>query len=184
MFFMPFIGELYNTEGYGGLRLLILGESHYGPKGSATPDYTVRMVQDLAMRRSYRYFSSIQRLVMTLDAGTKLHTSIRKWFWSRVAFYNFIQEFVGDKPLDRPSKEMWRDAKPALFETLDYLKPNFILVTGKELDSNLPDLPTEVVKCAITHPSSRVYRHNTFKDKVASLLKQSFHAIGSARPLA
>ena len=33
--FDPWIGEFYRSEGISGIRLWILGESHYGPAGIA-----------------------------------------------------------------------------------------------------------------------------------------------------
>jgi len=62
----------------------------------------------------------------------------RKEFWDNVAFYNYIQEPVGDGPRERPTEEMWANAKAPFMEVLGQLRPSHLLVLGGQLWENLP----------------------------------------------
>nr|UGK56916.1 hypothetical protein [Escherichia coli] len=47
-----------------------------------------------------------------------------------VAFYNYVQEFVGDAGRIRPTRAMWRDAATVLEEVVAELRPDVIFGVG------------------------------------------------------
>lgn len=48
--FIPWIGAKYESDGFRGLRLLIVCESHYGSKQSERPTATPELVKALGQR--------------------------------------------------------------------------------------------------------------------------------------
>lgn len=75
-------------------------------------------------------------------------------FWSRVAFYNYCQEIVADKARVRPKDAIWKNSEPAFNEVLKQLKPDLVVVLGKELSRKIPDITDEYEVCVVNHPSS------------------------------
>ena len=87
-----------------------------------------------------------------MQVVTGLHHSEvdRSEFWNDIAFYNYVQQPVGDSPRVRPTFEMFEAAQGAFWETLRELTPTHMLVLGAALWKNLPpegqvgpDLKTE-----------------------------------------
>lgn len=131
-YFKPWVGKHY--EGCADHRLLILGESHYStePQG---PIFTIDLTRAYSEGRwIHRYWTNVMQAV-----DGRRHWEIDKnEFWSRVAFYNYIQELVGEGPGIAPSQEMWEKAKGPFFDVMRELKPSHILVVSKRLWVNLP----------------------------------------------
>jgi len=132
----PYVGPKYWSVSPFGLRILILGESHYRdrPLSREFTSDVVEAAMDGDTSPSLRFFA---RTVGAFLGGLQDLES-RKAFMETVAFYNFVQEPAGTGPRMRPSAEMWSRATPALIEVLDRLGPEFVLVLGKELWRNLP----------------------------------------------
>jgi hypothetical protein len=61
--FDPWIGSRYMSDGIRGIRLLILGEAHYGISGHETNAFTTEVVRSLGQQGRFRFFSTTQRLV-------------------------------------------------------------------------------------------------------------------------
>lgn len=125
--FDPWRGELYGRPNDLGLpsRLLILGESHYGGSEEYRRSLTREVIEDQWSGHSYRYFTTVQRAVL----GPSKEVDAKD-FWQSVAFYNFIQRLVGEKPRDRPTPPMWKEAAAPFRETLNRLGPTHVIVTG------------------------------------------------------
>jgi hypothetical protein len=51
-------------------------------------------------------------------------------FWHSVAFYNYIQEFVGDSPRKPHAYELWQRSEQAFAEVLLRVRPQLVLVIG------------------------------------------------------
>ena len=140
--FKPWKGKEYECYGLFGVKILLLGESHYGTCESESDKkiFTKKVVcsvieeKDKAGNKKKRpFFTKILRLV-TLKQVVSTEES-RKEFWNKVAFYNYIQEFVPKrKP---PTKKMWANAGDHLLETIEELKPNVIVVLGVRLRKHL-----------------------------------------------
>ncbi len=149
--FEPWIGSKYVAEGLDGLRLLIVGESHYG-SGTESADFTRSIVQKWGREKRHRYFTTVAKLV--LDRGSAyISDAERADFWDRVAFTNYVQSFVDESAESRarPTEEMWEAAREPFRQTVRKADPDAILVTGLELGRRLPNV--DVLCHSIQHPS-------------------------------
>jgi hypothetical protein len=59
-------------------------------------------------------------------------------FWSKVAFYNFIQSPVSGGARVRPTGDQWAVAAPAFLEVLKNLRPDRVWIIGRELWRHIP----------------------------------------------
>lgn len=87
---------------WGGLRLLIVGESHYGEGIKYSPTeqwehthYVVRRYGAEA-RETTTFFLRIAQTFM--DRVSTQPDDAYRAFWRRVCFCNYVQEFVPDRP--------------------------------------------------------------------------------------
>jgi hypothetical protein len=155
--FKPWIGEKYSTFGLYGKRILFLGESHYGEKGKETEDKTIRVVERLGLceERCHRFFTTIAKFSLFKGAKKKISLEERRCFWDRVAFYNYVQEFVADKARKCPTSAMWESSKKSFLDVIDDLQPDLIVVLGKRLYAHLPvsELSNTIELIAVKHPS-------------------------------
>jgi len=136
----PWIGRRWgqSDNALGGLRIIILGESHYHdsvPVGTDIPDMTEWVIHSyLQDRSSHPFLSKIEALVMT---GT--HSWETRDFWDSVVFYNYIPVVAANKPRQRPGEELWYGAAPQLFgELVKRVEAEGILVCGTELWRRMP----------------------------------------------
>ncbi|WP_412067213.1 hypothetical protein [Rubrivirga sp. IMCC43871] len=164
--FDPWIGPRYESEGLDALKLLIVGESHYGPAGNEDADFTRRVVQSQGRGERYRLFTATAKLVLGQD---DISDTERVSFWDRVAFVNYVQEFVTEDAQDRarPSEDAWAEAREPFLATVEDVSPDAVLVLGKELGSRLPDLSVPVH--VVNHPS-RFFARSKWQPGVQSFL--------------
>lgn len=125
-----------------GVRLLVLGESHYeeGDEASWTPEDFKGLTQLVVKRwgrepKGYRrFFANVFALLTgrpwSLDEA---HADL----WENILFYNYVQTLVPGGPGHRPSAHMWRDSEAAYSLVLEQLRPEAVLVLGKELWDNM-----------------------------------------------
>lgn len=125
-----------------GVRLLLLGESHYEEEPAAddvfevSPTYTRRIVRRYGVHPKKRqvFFANLYTAMTgepwSLDADTRR-------FWDSVFFYNYIPTLVPKGPRNPPSPEMWADAVGPFFTVLERIKPEAILVLGARLWGNM-----------------------------------------------
>ena len=125
--FDPWRGGLYGRPNDLGLpsRLLILGESHYGGPEKYRRSLTREVIEDQWSGHSYRYFTGVQKAVL----GPSKEVDAKD-FWQSVAFYNFIQRLVGEKPGARPTSSMWKEAAAPFRKILNRLGPTHMIATG------------------------------------------------------
>ena len=94
-------------------------------------------------------------------------------FWESVAFYNYVQEFVGDHPRDRPTSAQWEQAGKVLPTVLTTLRPHFVLACGRQLYEHLktvPDLTSAPVFGADNLTRSREIALGTTEHGVVGLI--------------
>ena len=136
--FHPWKGEGYGKANDLGLpeNLLILGESHYRDRDwekewNGQP--TIGVVGEFKQqeRDGYRLFTKSMRTILGPRARTDRST--RNRFFNGIAFYNYVQCSVGDKPGISPTREMWEDAAAPFLVTLESLRPTHIVACGKRL---------------------------------------------------
>lgn len=151
--FQPYVGDKYYDSHYG-VRVMVLGESHYGDSLDSASNFTQNVVIECAMKAGFPFFSKLTNVLRGCpDYPTEEE---RKETWKHIAFYNYIQEFVGKDARIAPTAEMWKAAYAPFLEVVKILKPDVILVLGNRLRDTMPNLPPEypVEWCSIIHPSS------------------------------
>lgn len=158
--FKPFVGEYY---GLSYPKILILGESHYNEGYSDDEsDYTIAVIKSLGQRingKRHRFFTTIAK-VLTGKLDTYLDAPSAKAFWDTVAFYNYVQEFVGTRARQRPTVEMFQESKEAFLQVLEMIKPTIVIVVGVALKRHLDWLEVDfgdAKPCYWVHPASPKY---------------------------
>jgi hypothetical protein len=129
--YRPWQPRGYRREGYSGLRLLILGHSHYDDwSKNATRDWTLAHVQ----KKPDRFWTHIEQVV----SGRVLDPKQRQEFWSNVAFSNFIQEpLAGVGP--KPSRRQWQEARRMFPEVVECTRPDVVFVFSTTVWEHLPE---------------------------------------------
>ena len=154
---LPWIGQSYANGGFEGKRVLILGESHYRPIEQKIQDFSMNVVKWHVYTKRVRVFTKVQKILAAIPVGKPVSDDQRSAFWESVAFDNYIQTSVGERSRIRPSPEMWEAAEKPFLQTLNTLKPEFLIVLGKELEKNVSPLIVgiEDIKCVyVKHPSA------------------------------
>lgn len=132
--FEPFVGRLYRG---GVVRLLLVGESHYGElQAGEDPREGTRTVMKKWQAREWA--------IRYLTIGARIITGLRAWEIDRhaayadVAFYNFVQVIM-PTVRHRPTWEQAKGSWDAFREVLDQCDPTHVVATGPGfLWSNMP----------------------------------------------
>lgn len=152
--FQPWIGNKYFDDNCFGVRVLVLGESHYGDNSEVRPTLTTEVVRGLAQQKRHQFFTKISKILLGIGKDIWLDDKERGDIWEHVAFYNYIQGFVGSEPRVRPLFELWSLSEEPFLEVIEKLSPSVILVLGKELAMHIPKLSENIQICCIQHPST------------------------------
>ena len=137
--FDPWIGSQFGVadNAIGGLKLLMVGESHYPGEraeiGKSDARFTNEAIQKYAIAEPYLFFRTIVQLVLG-DSRYATRSVTEKDFWEGVAFYNFIPVFIAP-PCEkkRPKVSEWKLGKDVFLKILETVKPSFVLVCGLDL---------------------------------------------------
>lgn len=120
----------------GGVRLLVLGESHYCDGddahlvGKFRSGFTTEVVEKYALAEPQRFFTALSSLI----AGRPKHelsASELGAIWDAVAFYNYVPRCIAKNA--RPNAQEWRDGAAPFRALLAREKPNAVLVCGYDL---------------------------------------------------
>jgi len=126
--FRPWHGSRYKSADWPvpHRRVLVLGESHYNLNAEpAGPDFTQRCIEEQT-RGEWRkaYWTKLTKV---------LQGKIAPEAWHSVAFYNYVQHWVGTGPRQAPTTEAW-EAAPSLFRhALAELQPTHVLAVSYRL---------------------------------------------------
>lgn len=117
----------------GGLRLMVLGESHHHasePIGTDMPHMTEYVVNSyLENSRKFSFLGRIERLMMHGQEPCK-----SEQFWNSVVFYNYVPVVAANRPRQRPPEHLWYGQAPQLFlDLVKKVEAEAILVCGTEL---------------------------------------------------
>lgn len=148
--FLPWVGDRYDKSRFG-VRLLVLGESHYGGQHS-DQNTTREVIEDCAQGKGRLRFFTVIANVLRGQGGWIEGSEIAEIF-QEIAFYNFVQTLVGDKPRCRPTFQQWVAAREPFKVVLKELEPDAVLVLGFELRDHIPEWPGNVEWAAIRHPA-------------------------------
>ena len=130
--FAPCVGSQYQAGAFDGLKLLVLGESHYRWPGMPADERTLtRYVVQAKMTGEPGSF--VRGVTATLLGAPHKSELERASLWRNLTFYNYSQEFAGDHARQRPTREHWEHAQASFRQVLDVLSPSVVLVCGKTL---------------------------------------------------
>ncbi|MGL5937519.1 MAG: hypothetical protein ACRCZY_09640 [Phocaeicola sp.] len=159
--FMPWVGSSF-LEGFGGKRIMVLGESHYCDKPEdGTADITIRIIDDFCDENSeYESYKNTYTKFERALAGRKVSSTERRSLWNRILFYNFIQEPMTAARV-APTAQQVSNAQYPFFEVIERYRPDIILVWGRRLYDMLPSQGTQgenVVVDGVGSEESWVYK--------------------------
>ncbi len=143
-----FLGSRYKES-----HLLILGESAYswidkqGVVQHPSQDHCEKLIEwTIGSWETGEINSSfIKRLTLALvnlNSPVRIDMPTREQIsdaWAMCAFKNYIEGSVGEGAHTRPSPKQWLDAKERWLPLLEQLKPERVLVVGRELWAHMPD---------------------------------------------
>jgi hypothetical protein len=186
---------------WNGQRLLLLGESQYDDGQTPERDQaviaqsTIQSVRDWSLSANLRYQRFFPYLYETVTGERWESGSPRvAAFWRSIYFYNYVQQFVGDGPRQRPTAAMFRTSEPAFHAALAAIRPDAILVLGRALwrsmaesDDPGPNLEgglgqtywfateggSKALAAHIRHPSSVGFSPAEWSSKVLAFLEAS-----------
>jgi hypothetical protein len=181
----------------GGVRLLVLGESHYTnpdhPElvGQCVPETTIEVVEDLAIFGRHRFFTGLTQIVSGRPKWQMSREEVQA-VWSAIAFANYVPVFVGTGPRIRPTNAMFESGHDPFAEMLADLEPQAIIVCGHALwwwmrrgwlgGANPPVADTcwigNALAARITHPSGRGFSSTRTRPIVEQLLAD-VHSTGA-----
>lgn len=129
--YKPWKGRRYSSLGYGGLKLLVLGESHH-------QDYdrnaALRWTQAHIAKPSM-FWSTIEEIVV----GRRLLTEAdRREFWESIAYTNVVQTTMRTSK-HRPNESDWRRSRQWFCEIVREVKPEVVFLFSTALWTRLPD---------------------------------------------
>lgn len=129
-----------------GVRLLVLGESHYEEPplwiedGRIIPaDFTAGIIKDwgICPTRRHPFFAGVFECL----TGERWENDSRRLseFWHSLIFYNYVQKLVKGGARTAPSRADWTISHTVFRQTLEMLRPEAILVLGRRLWRNMED---------------------------------------------
>lgn len=131
--FQPWVGEMYDSGGLDGLRLLLVGESHYSdPPGDVADTDIPALTRDMVERaiqgdRGPQLF--YDKIGKSISGRSLTDCDARNDFWQRVAFCNFFQRLLeGSKA--KLTKTDAQEALPVFRDVLATVEPHAVLVTS------------------------------------------------------
>jgi hypothetical protein len=136
IFFHPWVGSDYCKRGILAKRSLVLGESYYEryPDKPLRENFTNLIVKNqIEGHWRQRFYTKVT--IAFLERSPSLED--KKAFWNSVVHYTYVQQPVGNGWWQRPAQDMWSRARAGFQEVLAEYRPEFILVTGKQLWDNI-----------------------------------------------
>ena len=143
--FKPWVGKKYDTSGFSGKKILVIGESFYCSEEEAVDTLTEKVVTDyLAIRNGENrdnkggWTNTYLKFERSL-VGKETSPEDSQEIWNSIAFYNYLQVPMSGARESGSSID-YKNAEKAFFEVIDKLKPNLIIVWGVgKLFNNLPE---------------------------------------------
>ena len=99
--FDPWVGSKYKSDNRFGVRVLVLGESHYGI--TPTSDFTIGVIERELDKNTgkHRFFTKISKVLLNVGTEKGISKEERAEPWDHIAFYNYIDP-VPKSPLFHP----------------------------------------------------------------------------------
>lgn len=158
VFFKPWVGEMFDSGGIFGKKILALGEAHIcggcdrcGISFATQCDdmQTPNIVRSYIENYRGRWCATFRKFERALSGHETTDEESRK-IWESIAFYNYIQVAMPEARMS-PSDESWTISEEPFFEVLDALSPDLIVVWGTtRMYDNMPErnwrAPAPIVK--------------------------------------
>lgn len=170
--FDPWVGANYKA-GFHGVRVFLLGESHYGKPEEDKPNFTEGVVRRYtAEGERLAFFTKIAALFMHDRKGEYVDKARLRKFYDQVLFYNYVQELL-DCSRKAPTAEQWRAAREPLTETLHEHQPALVVILGRRLAGYAEPVVKAAgfLHCTLPHPSSTATRHDIHHPKLLKALE-------------
>jgi hypothetical protein len=120
------------------VRLLVLGDSHYGIDDDERSDFTGHVVECFLKKgENPRFFGAVTSTLSGNRYGDMQKDKIRSVF-NDIAFYNFVKESAGPIARSAPTRRAFTNSYAAFFEVLTALAPTHVWVCGRRLWNNMP----------------------------------------------
>ncbi|USU18844.1 hypothetical protein [Paraburkholderia fungorum] len=162
--FAPWVGAQYATGGFRGLRVLVVSESHYGDSRYERPDVTPELIKALALGLVHKqaqgkfdrhpHYAKIFAALNNRSTAGLFDRDQRSNFWEKVAYFNFIQQFLPTSRKDPPA-EAWARGRPAFVEVMQVLQPELVLCFSLRNGARVRALTNGVPVAVVNHPSAR-----------------------------
>lgn len=140
--YLPRVGLHYGSSPQFGMKILIIGESHYEYE-----EESGRRCQDDEglTRRVFGDFSNITNPFRSKVAAAVLGRSVKdvdaelyRSFWESVAVYNYVRRLLKNEKA-KPADFRDPEAAEAFKEVLSSLQPDCVFVFSKRVWNQLPD---------------------------------------------
>lgn len=159
--FKPWVPD---NAGWAGLRLLLVGESHYDEGIKYSTDQQWEHTQYVVRRYGTQGSETtpfFMRIAQTFVEGiTEPTDEAYRSFWSSVCFCNYVQEFVPGRPGEnKVSAAMIRRSADAFHQILDHVKPEAVLVMSAKIWGEMSEQGSELVADDVGG-IGRVYRYD------------------------
>lgn len=162
--FAPWVGKHYAAGGFRNLRVLMVSESVYGDSRYERPDVTAELIKALALGlrnehthgkvARHPHYAKIFASMNNRSAAGVFNREQRTDFWSRVAYFNFIQQFL-EESREEPPTTAWARGKPAFAEVMQVLKPELVVCYSLRNGARVRALSGDVPVAVVNHPSAR-----------------------------
>lgn len=134
---------------FNRIKLLIVAESHYDEDDPPSPEKWSEFTTSIVTRygtnpqKYQRLFGNIYATFN--DDGAHWSSDEFKRFWNSVYFYNYVQSFVPGGPGERPTAKQFSDSADAFHAVLDDIRPEAIVVMGRQVWSSMTERNAEKV---------------------------------------
>lgn len=174
-YFYPWIGWRYEyprERNRYGLRLLVIGESHYYPPDEYTPDpvwdriSTREVISQYIGSHPLPFFTKVANVLLERVDGGSCCPETRE-VWNDVSFCNYIQRLL--QKGERPNSQDWDDAVGPCKEVIRQLQPDAVLIVGYEVKMSIDshNALCGIPYRAIMHPSPWNLHGYTCADAIA-----------------
>ena len=172
--FHPWVGAQFGPAVRFGVRLLLLGESHYHDDSEFSMcSFTQEVVHEWGQENRSRFFTVIAKVLLGSEGW--VNDDARAEIWEHTAFYNFVQSVLPG-PRRPPTFRQWYEAQTPFETVLRSLRPDAVLMLGSRLAEHVLYQPENITFRTIAHPSNSQLRYMeaipAFKELLADSMRR------------
>lgn len=181
VFYKPREGYKYDKNGYLGIKILVLGESHYcgenckncGIKANNNCiDYTINTVENYIKYKKgdseHEYWMNTFTRFANVMFGEKVSKDKQVELWDSVLFYNYVQSSTPG-PRIKPTNEQFNNGAMSFFEVLELYQPDLIIVWGMRLWEKIPNNGEYGNEYLLRNSEERFYNYKINNKEIPAL---------------